>query len=275
MKAGIDLGTSTTKAAWRNADGTHAFLSSADGEDLSDRLSQAGVTRLRATGIGGCAPEGFGSSGPAGDPIEDEIALQADGVRRLFAPQCGPSGDFLLVSIGTGTSYTLVPADGSPRRFPLGNAIGGGFIAGLAAMQVIDVSELDGCAQRGKPLDLLVKDLVPLKAGTLEGEFVVSHFGRIAVPRFTPEELADGADPLDDICATIVHCAAVTVIRDVLIAGMLPGFAADDVVFIGTAVSKMTTLRGHLGRYADALGKRPHFPEKGEYAAALGALYAD
>lgn len=274
MKAGIDLGTSGVKLAWQAENASYRF-STCGHEELEERLADLGVMRLRYTGIGGAMPPGYPASGPPDDPIADEIALQADGAKRLFGWQDGPQGDFLLVSVGTGTSYTLVPASGEPRRFPIGNAIGGGFIAGLAAMQVLDVSEVEGHASRGAPLDLLVKDLVPAASGTLQGEFVVSHFGKIGVPRFTPEELADGADPLDDLCATIVHCAAVTVIRDVLVLGMVPGFAADDVVFIGTPVAKLASLRGHVARYASALGKRAWFPEKGEYAAALGALHAD
>ncbi len=165
-----------------------------------------------------------------------------------------------------------MPDRGDPRRFPLGNAIGGGFIAGLAAWQAVDLSAIDEFASRGRLRDALIKDLVPAKDGTLEGEFVVSHFGKgeIMGARVHPE----GGHPLVDYCATVVHCAAVTVIRDVMLVGMIPGFAAEDVVFIGTPVAKMMALRGHLVRYAAALGKNAHFPENGEYAAALGALYA-
>ncbi|HTK05478.1 MAG TPA: hypothetical protein VL500_07870 [Candidatus Eisenbacteria bacterium] len=275
MKAGIDLGTTAVKIAWRNEDASHGFLSLDHDDDIAGRLAGMGITKLRSTGIGGRPPAGFDASGPSGDPIEDEIAVQADGVRRLFGLQDGPRGDFLLVSIGTGTSYTLVPKEGTPRRFPIGNAIGGGFIAGVAAMQMIDITEIEESAKKGSHLDLLVKDLLPSKAGTLEGEFVVSHFGKLGDPRFVPERLDRESDPVDDHCATIVHCAAVTVIRDALILGMIPGFAADDIVFIGTPVAKLTALRGHLERFAAMLGRRAHFPERGEYAAALGALYAD
>ncbi|HSD12531.1 MAG TPA: hypothetical protein VLC10_03155 [Patescibacteria group bacterium] len=272
MKAGIDCGTSRIKAAWRDAGGMHRFFSSSDVCEVADRLKKEGVTKLRVTGIGGRVPEGFDVVGPADDPIADEIALQSEGARRLLAAQGGPDAGFLLVSVGTGTSYTLVPDRGDPRRFPLGNAIGGGFIAGLAAWQAVDRSAIDGFASRGRPRDVLIKDLVPAKDGTLEGEFVVSHFGKDEVMGACV--IPEGGRPLDDYCATIVHCAAVTVIRDVMLIGMIEGFAAEDVVFIGTPVAKMTALVGHLSRYAAALGKRAHFPENGEYAAALGALYA-
>ncbi len=277
MKAGIDCGTSHMKAVWRQADDLHAFASSSDGDDIVACLARHGIMQARLTGIGPAPALGrIAAVRCAADPIEDEIALQADGARRLLAGTPGtPEGDFLLVSVGTGTSYTLVPKDGPPRRFPIGNAIGGGFIAGLAAMQALEIDRIDDLARRGTALDLLVKDLVPAAAGTLQGEFVVSHFGKLGIPRFTPEAPADGADPLGDICTTIVHCAAVAIIRDVLILGMIPGFAADDAVFIGTPVAKMVALRGHFARYAAGLGKRAHFPENGEYAAALGALYAD
>lgn len=273
MKAGIDCGTSLTKFAWFDQ-GRLRLVSSADADipSVLDEMKAAGVARARVTGIGRpWETDGIAFSMTSDDPVADELALQSDGVRRLL-PGFADDGDFLLVSIGTGTSYTLVPAAGEPRRFPIGNAIGGGFIAGLAAWQAADRSSIDGYASRGEPRDIRIKDLVPAKAGTIEGEFVVSHFGKDQV--MGARVLPQGGHPLDDYCATVVHCAAVTVIRDVLLLGMIPGFEVDDVVFIGTPVAKMRSLRGHLSLYAQALGKRAYFPENGEFAAALGALYA-
>ena len=236
-------------------------------------MRAAGITRARMTGIGLDPTDGdVAVTRSTDDPVADELTLQADGVRRLLDGQDRPEGDFLLVSIGTGTSYTLVPASGAPRRFPIGNAIGGGFVAALAAWQAVGRSEIEGYASRGEPRDIRIKDLVPAKAGTMEGEFVVSHFGKDEV--MGARVLPAGASPLDDYCATVVHCAAVTVIRDVLLLAMIPGFAADNVVFVGTPVAKMGSLRGHLALYAQALGKRPHFPVNGEFSAAIGALHA-
>lgn len=273
MKAGIDCGTSRIKAVWRKADGAYAYVSSSDPAEVAGALSANGVTRLRATGIGGRIPAGFAVSGPSGDPIADEIALQACGASKMFGWDL-PADGFLLVSVGTGTSYTMVAREGEPRRFPLGNSIGGGFIAGLALLHGLDVEEVGPLAEKGTPLDLLVKHLVPAKDGTFEGELVVSNFGAVADPERMGHAFSHEGGTIEDVCATIVHCAAVAVIRDALILGMIPGFAADDVVFIGTPVAKLSSLRSHLARYAAALGKRAHFPENGEYAAALGALYA-
>lgn len=276
MKAGIDRGSSRIKAVWRDADGAHAFASSSDPAEIGETLLARGVKRARMTGIGGGRIPGIlAVGGLPGDPIADEIALQAAGTKRLLAGLPGvPAGDFLLVSIGTGTSYALVPEEGDARRFPLGNSIGGGFIEGLGLLQGLDVEEIGPLAERGAPLDILVKHLVPSKAGSFEGELVVSNFGGIANPdRIAYAHAAEGGR-IEDVCATIVHCAAVAVIRDVVIASLIPGFAAEDVVFIGTPVARMAALSGHLARYAAALGKRAHFPENGEYAAALGALYA-
>ncbi|HTM68346.1 MAG TPA: hypothetical protein VL426_03535 [Candidatus Binatia bacterium] len=275
MKAGIDRGTSRIKAVWRKADGEYGYLASSDADEVAVALVANGVTHARVTGIGGWpSSDRIEITRCTDDPVADEIALQADGARKMFGRDLPPGG-FLLVSVGTGTSYTMVPAEGRQVRFPLGNSIGGGFIEGLGLLQGLDVGEIGPLAEQGTPLDLLVKHLVPSKAGSFEGELVVSNFGGVANPGLIGYAHASEGGRIEDICATIVHCAAVAVIRDALILGMIPGFAADDVVFIGTPVAKLAPLRGHLGRYAASLGKRAHFPEKGAYAAALGALYAD
>jgi pantothenate kinase len=266
MKAGIDCGTTNTKAVWRTTSGEWRLRSTADSpiSSILREMRKDGVDEARTTGVGKRPnARGIALSEPD-DLIADEIALQVSGVRHFLSKTQGP-GTFLLAAVGTGTSYTLVHGD-TVRRFPFGSAIAGGFIDGLAAaLRFDDVSLGEAFASVEEPLDMLVRDVVPAAAGTLAGEFVVAHFGKVR-----------GTDMLrpGQVLASAVRCVAVSLIRDVMVMGMIDGYAADDVVFIGTTVARFRSLRDAIGRYAAALGKRTHFPANGEYAAAFGAYLA-
>lgn len=287
MKAGIDFGTTLTKVAWRKADGTYGFDSTGRQDDsacwseddvatprelVTATLSREGVTRLRATGIGERWLKGFAIAETEGDPIEDEIRLQADGVRHLLG-SCGGMktygrpDSFLLVSVGTGVSYTRVVQE-KVERFPYGNAIGGGFIAGLARLLGInDVSDVRFVDANHVPPDLLVRDVLTHLGGTPLGELVVAHFGKIS---------PDGALPSSsEAMASVLHCVATSIIRDVIMMGMMEKYAPPGpVVFIGSTVSAFPVLARHLSRYAAMIGADAKFPDNGEYAAAIGALHA-
>jgi pantothenate kinase len=291
MKAGIDFGTTLTKVAWRNADGTYGFHSTATEDDegfectpqelLVANLQREGVTRLRATGIGERWLKGFAVEEASGDPIEDEIQLQAEGVKPLLKACSGmtcvspPPGSFLLVSVGTGVSYTRV-VGAAATRFPYGNAIGGGFIAGLVRLLRLDYSygigEIDRLCAGKEPSDLLVRDVLVATRGTPMGEFVVAHFGKVSEgrPGFSEEK-----GEIGEWIASVLNCVAVSVIRDVMMMGLSDAHRAPGpLVIIGSTVTTFPALRRYLSRYAAMLGIDILFPDNGEFAAAVGALHA-
>lgn len=263
MKAGIDCGTTLMKFAWLDEGRLQCFsTANAKAEAILDEMRVAGVTCGRVTGVGPRPPEGyFAFAEPGGDPIADEIALQSDGARRLLG--VASPKEFLLVSIGTGVSYTFVAAGGNERH-PLGNAIGGGFIAGVSRLLGVIPREVGRLAEASPSFDILVRDVVPATAGSPHGELVVSHFGKAA----------GDDDALPRACASLLSTVAVSVVRDVMLFGMQRTLPRD-VVLIGTPVTQFAPLRDQLRAYLPFAGVTPHFPEKGEYAAAVGALYAD
>lgn len=288
MKAGIDFGTTLTKVAWRKKDGTYGLDSTIRRDEsetccstdelatprelVTASLQREGVTGLRATGIGERWLKGFALEESKGDPIEDEIRLQADGVRQLLGSCSGLKlenrpDSFLLVSIGTGVSYTRV-IKGKAERFPYGNAIGGGFIAGLARLLGIDdVRDVKYVGSNDEPPDLLVRDVLEHTRGMPLGELVVAHFGKVP---------ADGTlVKSGEAVASALHCVATSIIRDVIMMGMMEKFAPPGpAVFIGSTVSAFPALAHHLSRYAVMIGAEAKFPDNGEYAAAVGALHA-
>jgi pantothenate kinase len=269
MKAGVDFGSTLVKACWQAPDGTIRYASTADmtRESLATALAADGVSVIHATGIGdtdGLEVPGFELRRGPGDPIVREKLHQADGVRDLLNLEDGCPDGFWLVSVGTGTSYTMV-AGRTFKPYPMGNPVGGGMLAGLGALLGADTSaELDRLASLGNTLDILYKDRLPDLAGKPLGEHVISHFGK-----------ATAASRPEDACTTLIRLVAVQIIRDLLNIGTAFGFEPQgDVVFIGTPISRLSSLKRTLSVYAMGTGMKPHFPGNGEYAAARGAYNA-
>lgn len=262
-KAGVDCGTTLAKFAWEE-DGELRLASTADRavDDIIAEMVAAGVTHARVTGIGTEPVAGsIIATRGTGDPIGDEVERQAEGARLLLKESDGPDS-FLLVSVGTGTSYASVRPD-LVARYPIGNAIGGGFVWGLAqaAATVPDFGLFESLAAVGQPPDIRVEDLLPATKGTLQGAFIVSNFGN-----------AHTATNKADICAGLLHCLAVQIVRDILLFD--PNGDMSDIVFVGSTVGRSRTLRKYLRTFLGMLGKTPRFPANAEYAAAIGALHA-
>jgi pantothenate kinase len=265
MKAGVDFGSTLIKAYWQGKDGYEQFVSTADmpRDGLIAALAKDGVASIHATGIGDTAGfERFELRRATGDPIVREKLFQVDGIRTILNRDAGCPDGFWLVSVGTGTSYTMV-AGRTFKPYPIGNPVGGGMLSGLGALLGAPTpTEFNRLASLGNTLDILYKDRLPDLAGSIQGEFVISHFGK-ATAASTPQ----------DACATLVRTVAVQIVRDLLNIGTAFGFEPQgDVVFIGTPVSfHGSALARTLSVYASGIGVKPHFPPGGQYAAAVGA----
>jgi pantothenate kinase len=265
MHAGIDCGSTLIKAFWRH--GAVDRFVTIDGSvpgiiNLAAMMNAEGVRRVRQTGTGAnrLLLPNFDAV-PAAAGIDDEIRLQADGVRWLMARNGSAPRRMLIASVGTGVSYTKVSGR-KAKRSPLGSAHGGGTIMGLAGLVgVSDFAALVSAATKGVPPDMLVKDKLPETAGTPVGELIIAHFAK------------PGAS-LEDTCAGIFSFSAASVFKDLAVLRSFP-FSPKDVVVIGT-VGAAEPFRSHLLRFAPHLpkGTNVHFPAQGEYAAAIGAWLA-
>lgn len=269
MQAGIDFGSTLIKAVWEE-DGALRYVSTADVSrpDLFRMMSKAGIRTAYRTGIGfPSVPSGLGIDvlGPSDDAVNAEIRLQAAGARELLIRSGAPLkwfDRFLLVSVGTGTSFTRVDYPIEVSRFPIGSALGGGFITNLGrVLGVSGAAQIEESASRGEVLDLLVKDIASESAF---GNLPVAHFGKAKRPTRTPH-----ARWKSDLTATMLHMVGCIVAGDAVKYAMAMG--VDQVVFIGTTVARSPTLRKHLDRYVRFGGKTPTFLDQGEYAGALGA----
>ncbi len=270
MKAGIDFGTSLIKSAWIKDDKLKfSSTSNTKIEDMIKELSNDGITRLNIAGIGYSETyaellKDFEINKPEGDLILQEKKLQVEGVKRLMQYQVQNLTNYILVSIGTGTSYSLRFC-GLTIPLPLGNSLSGGFIGGIGKqLGIEDYQHMSTLASNGQPLNIYVKEKLPDLEGTVVGEYVVSHFAK-----------ANQDSKKEDIIATAIDIVSATTVKDLaLLSHSSKLFKwTKNVVYIGSPVTNFPSLRKSLEKYSTMLNKKPYFPENGEFSLALGAYH--
>ena len=125
-----------------------------------------------------------------------------------------------------------------------------------------EYAQFAAAASKGKDYDLRIKDKIKGLENDFLGQFVIAHFGN--VKNYLVENIA----------ASIVHCAAVSTIDKVIDLSQIPKFQRDNIVYIGSTVASTPPLKEHLLKYTTALGKHPVFLEKGEFSLAMEAYHA-
>ncbi|PIR12186.1 MAG: hypothetical protein COV52_00060 [Gammaproteobacteria bacterium CG11_big_fil_rev_8_21_14_0_20_46_22] len=292
MKVGVDCGSTLTKFYWREG-GEDRFTSTADRSlpQILERLRRAGVVNLAITGNGKhLLPHaiGFGLSWPkqheAADDVSRELDLQVVGARHLL----GVPEDMILVSVGSGTSYTLLRAEGQGEQLCIGNPLGGGHIYGLACLlgepdaKIINrKSRLDDTTLRGvvagkRPYDydLSLGELLGLDATDLRYRFVASHFTKADPGYRQGKKLDRGA-----VYRTIMNEVVIAIVRDLMVQYTIRPDLPKLVVYLGSTVTRFEYLQQVFALYtpfvtlesADQTPVEVTFPPRGEYAGAIGA----
>lgn len=278
MYVGIDIGTTLIKVVSETGDGglnfeinPHRFTphcTEGPARGYFKRLKLAGVTRVALTGSGAkrfarlVREEGIEIVSGLEDPVQQELRLQVQGVRRLLLQEGVSHEQFLLVSIGTGTSFTRVVGDEVTQYQP-GLSVGGSTIVQIAASHGINPSELGELAESGTDVDLLMEHLYP-DAGMLQKKFVLASMGRLDQEGASKENLAAGLIKMV-ATLTIGHILSMRNHTDWVIDG--------PVVFVGTPVSAYEQLAGWLTLFTTFLGLRSCIPANASFAGALGALH--
>ena len=277
--AGVDFGSSLTKFAWYKDDklcfATPNYKRKLDlivSEMITDGVKSAIATGINDHDRAALAPIQIFDQ-ILGDQIQNEIELQARGARKLLEIEGKTLDSFLVVSIGTGTSYTFV-RDEKIERFPFGHALGAGFIDGVLTMASIGRGSADDPnltafgPYRAEIMDTLIEDVSKKMKGTFVGSLPIAHFGKM-----------DGGGMRDAI-VTAINCTATAVVRDIAMFAMMPEWLPPkDVVFLGTITERSSALREILEHKFVSLGQNfPNwnhqliFPRNATYAGALGAL---
>lgn len=270
MKAGVDFGSSLVKVAWMSR-GQLSFLSTANFklDEIVRQLSANGVRQVNLAGIGysdahkECFKD-FEVRKVEGDTITQEKKLQVNGAKELMGYQGEDMSNFILVSVGTGTSYALRFC-GFTIPIPLGNSLSGGFLEGIGKhLGIEDYYQMSRMASEGIPLNIYVKDKLPSLDGSVVGEYVVAHLAK-----------ADKDSRREDILATAIDIIGATTIKDLALLSYSSRLFkwTKDVVYIGSTISGFSMLRESLEKYSRMAGKKPHFPKNGEFALAVGAYH--
>lgn len=272
MKAGFDIGSTLIKVVWQE-DNNWQFSSTAHQplEVLLRNLQKKQITQLNVTGIGlNHLPliKGFELYNRKGDVIMSELLNQVAGVNYLLAQQNKSHiQDYLLVSVGTGTSYTRVKG-ASVRKFPLGNALAGGFLYGMSKfMGYSTYTDFLNIAKEGKleNVELLLKDKIAETASQSQGNLLVAHLAK-----------AQKDTPKSDVQMGFLNMIAIGVVRDILLIDLIPEFSGiKQVVCIGSNIENDAPLKSLLTQYQDFIQKELVFIEHGTYANALGAYHLD
>ena len=261
---GIDIGGSTTKiAGFREgkmllpvqitASNAIASLFGAFGKFLYDNeLELEDIQQVNLTGVGSSNIR----QRIYGLPTYRVDEFTANGVGGGYF--AGGQEDFMVVSMGTGTSFVRVQKGGI--------GIGGGTITGLSKLMLNtdDVDKIQEMATEGNVghIDLRIGDISKQPLPGLDLEITASNFGK-ASARASSEDKAAGIVHMviESICQTAVLIANGYKIKDFVLIGNLINFPEC------WSVCDMIRL---MYPYVNFI-----IPEDGEYGTAIGTALAD
>lgn len=267
---GIDIGGSTTKIAGFegdkmlvpvqiSADSPVASLFGAFGKFLCDNdLELEDIEQVNLTGVGATEI----NKKIYGLPTYKVDEFSANGVGGGFF--AGDKEEFMVVSMGTGTSFVEVKK-GVPRHLG-GIGIGGGTIMGLSKLMLntSDAKKIQELATSGKVgnIDLRIGDISKDPLPGLDLEITASNFGK-ASSRANCEDKAAGIVHMviETVCQTAVLISNGLNIRSYVLIGNLTKFSEcnDVCAMIKTMYPDVNFI----------------IPKDGEYATAIGTALAD
>ncbi|MET3698812.1 pantothenate kinase [Bacillus oleivorans] len=169
---------------------------------------------------------------------------------------------YLIISIGTGTSFYIVEGDKYQRLF--GSGIGGGTINGLSQLLLKehDFTKVVELAQRGKrgTVDLLVKDLYEDEEPPLPGDLTAANFGK--------PELSNSKK--EDVAAALFQMIGETLL--LLAKQFASPFQVQKFVYVGSAVANNPALQQIISSFDGSFEQESIFIDYGSYAGAIGAI---
>jgi len=264
MIAGIDIGSTTTKAVLRDKNEivcmirTKALdpITSATGilgKILFERnIPLSKVEKISITGVGSSKIDGDIFNIPT--IKTDEITAIGRGGMYLSG-----GDDIIITNIGTGTA--IIEANSHGIKHIGGTGIGGGTIVGMSKRMLgtIEIENIVTMAARGNlnPVDLLIGDIIDSGISFLQKDNTASNFGK----------MLDTASN-DDIALGIVNMVYQVI-------GVMSVFAVrsrnkNAISFTGNG-STNPIGRNILLAIAAMYDIEFNFPDNPEYATALGA----
>ena len=261
ITAGIDAGGSLIKIVYQENGRMHFKKFSINKLDSAISWLKMVAPSLKVSITGGKAHAIQNKFFPD-SAIIPEFQSTCEGARFLLAKENKSIEEsYLVVNIGTGTSWHLVKGDQAERI--LGSGMGGGTFTGLGSLltKVKDYQLLTVLAKEGNKgnVDMLVNDIYETAYSPIQGDLTAANFAK--GKRQTHMEADRLASLSNMIAETIVLLTSqAAVIHQV-----------KRVVIIGAAIIGNPSLKNGLETYLNMLGLSTVFLEKGEYCGAIGA----
>ncbi|MDY0396176.1 type II pantothenate kinase [Virgibacillus halophilus] len=259
-RIGIDAGGTLTKLVYSERNRLHFKTYQMDEtSELINWLNMVGDDcELCLTG--GKAPQVEKKSMRTWRHIDEFTALVSGTQYLLETEQRSSIKEYILVNIGTGTSFFYVTPDGFERL--LGSGLGGGTLLGLGRLLTgsEDFRDLTAMATEGDSsrIDLLVKDIYQGDTPLMDG-LTAANFGKAYSQKVIAADRAAGLFRM--IGENLLLLASQ--------AAMLK--QSKYIVFIGSTLKSNAPLKKILAGFKDMLPLEKVFPEKGSHAGALGA----
>ncbi|WP_174728009.1 type II pantothenate kinase [Mesobacillus harenae] len=174
-------------------------------------------------------------------------------------------GKYLLVNIGTGTSFYIV--DGYKHERVLGSGLGGGSFLGLGCLltgesEFAKLVQLATAGEKGNA-DLLVKDVYTPAEPPIDGNLTAANFANSNIK---------GSSAGDRAASLINMIAETLILLGVQTASL---HKTKHVAFIGSTLSANLPMKNALKHFAQMTGLQSIFIPNGEYSGAVGALMLD
>lgn len=199
--------------------------------------------------------------------IVDEFTSMATGSRYLLQiEENHVQGDYILISIGTGTSIYHIMQSSFERL--LGTGIGGGTFIGLGYLLTGENNfySLVEKAEEGNRVnsDLLVQDIYGHENTPLIGELTASNFGKAHLNNKGTKHdyLASTIQMIAETCFLLASQAAISK-------------QIDKLMFVGSTLEGNRLLKQKLIQFGQTANFKVIIPTVGAYCGALGAYVHD
>lgn len=171
-----------------------------------------------------------------------------------------PETDYLLVNIGTGTSFF------HKKERLSGTGVGGGLFTGLGAIiaNTSNYHTLVDLASKGDRAksDLMVSDIYQYNHSPIEASLTAANFGK--------DQLHPSVSTEDQLAA-LTQLIGETIV--LLASAAAKSLGTKEIVMIGGALTGNPLLKQVIASFESMLDYNLTFLEKGSHAGAIGALY--
>ncbi|GAA0342820.1 type II pantothenate kinase [Bacillus carboniphilus] len=259
---GIDAGGSLLKLAYLENNRYH--YKQFPIQDLDQAVSWVQLTAPQATFkvTGGKASIVQQKLTGADVKIVPEFDAVCLGTKEMIIHEKHYFHDFMIVSMGTGTSFYLMKENQYERLF--GSGIGGGTLLGLGQLLLAtrDFQQIVELAKKGErnSVDLLVKDLYEGEEPPIPGHLTAANFGKPDLSQ----------SPVEDVAAALFQMIGETMVL------LGKQFAAphqvQKFVYVGGTISHNPPLQKVINSFDSMLQHESIFLQNGTFAGAVGAL---